>query len=96
MEKRIEIKGEGTETLTSEHFQFLLTKYGLAQNFKVTAYEPVKDVRRRGIVTVTGDGDFSQVYTALTNEGNFSIVGINTEKVKGLEDKLRDALGGAQ
>ena len=89
MEKKIEIKGIRAEELSSEYFVDLLkNRYGIKVYFTV-AYEPIKDAKDRGIVTVAGENfNLSEIYTALTRH---FVVQINTEtKGKNLEDRLGD------
>jgi len=95
MEKIIEIKGKGAGNLNSEYFEKLLKEeYGLKGDFNV-AYEPIEKTfssAGKGLVTIKGDFDVSEVYTVLCR--NFAITGINGEKF-GNPNKpnLEDLLG---
>ncbi|MDP3991974.1 MAG: hypothetical protein Q8P79_00495 [Nanoarchaeota archaeon] len=76
MEKRIEIKGEGTERLGKEYFEDLLAKYRIKG--ATVEYEPSGNPsgsRGRGVVIVTGDFNVSDVYSILSKE--FIITKIN-------------------
>ncbi|MDP3991982.1 MAG: hypothetical protein Q8P79_00535 [Nanoarchaeota archaeon] len=88
MEKRIEIKGPRAEGLSQEYFRTLFDKYRL-EGAKVK-YEPRENLpnhpssRGRGVITVTGDFNVSDVYSILSKEFIITkINGIDLENILG-------------
>ncbi len=82
--RKIEIKGKGAEKLNQEYFELLLKdKYGIKGDFNV-AYEPSQNGKERGMLTVTGNFDVSEVYSVLSKRFSLTkINGTNLESILG-------------
>jgi len=85
MKRRIEISGPGLEGLSQEYFKLLFDKYRIeGATVEYESRENPSGSRRRGIVTVIGDFNVSDVYSILSKEFIITkIDGMDLENLSG-------------